>query len=100
MCINAFVLHAFFVCYCQYQQLHTKLCIYIHLRRSFTNINPLNTQMRMADVLMYILTPGTSPDGVDVQDFVDVGVTNMVTATGLTLLDGLTYYVTLRGMYS
>ena len=49
---------------------------------------------------MLIFIPGTSPDGVDVQDFVDVGVTNMAAATGLTLLDGLTYYVTLRGMYS
>ena len=61
--------------------------------------NPLNSQVHTADRLMFIFMPGTSPDGVDVQDFVDVGVTNMVAATGLTLLDGLTYYVTLRGMY-
>ena len=42
---------------------------------------------------------GTSPDGVDIQDFVEVGVTNVVSATGLTLLDGRTYYVTVRGVY-
>lgn len=41
--------------------------------------------------------PGTSPEGVDVRDYADVGVTNMVVATGLTLQDGNTYFVTVRG---
>ena len=40
---------------------------------------------------------GTSPGGVDVREYVHVGVTNMAVATGLTLHDGLTYYVTIRG---
>ena len=44
--------------------------------------------------------PGTSPAGVDVQDYVDIGVTNMAVATGLTLQDGQTYYVTVRGELS
>ena len=43
---------------------------------------------------------GTSPEGVDVRDYVDVGVTNMAVATGLVLKDGLTYYVTVRGEWS
>ena len=40
---------------------------------------------------------GTSPEGVDVRDYADVGVTNMAVATGLTLQDGNTYFVTVRG---
>ena len=43
------------------------------------------------------VTAGTSPEGVDVRDYVDVGVTNMAVATGLTLQEGHTYYVTIRG---
>ena len=43
---------------------------------------------------------GTSPEGVDVRDYVDVGVTNMAVATGLVLKDGLTYYATVRGEWS
>ena len=41
--------------------------------------------------------PGSSPEGVDVRDYVDVGVTNMAVAIGLTLQDGNTYFVTIRG---
>ena len=41
--------------------------------------------------------PGTSPEGVDIRDYVEVGVTNMAVMTGLTLHDGQTYYVTVRG---
>ena len=43
------------------------------------------------------VTAGTSPEGVDVRDYADVGVTNMAVATGLTLQEGHTYYVTVRG---
>ena len=43
------------------------------------------------------VTVGTSPEGVDVRDYADVGVTNMAVATGLTLQEGHTYYVTVRG---
>ena len=41
--------------------------------------------------------PGTSPGGVDVRDYVDVGITNMAVATGLTMQDGRTYFVSVRG---
>ena len=41
--------------------------------------------------------PGASPKGVDVRDYADVGVTNVAVATGLTLQDGNTYFVTVRG---
>ena len=44
--------------------------------------------------------PGTSPEGVDIRDYVDVGVTNMAVTTGLTLHDGQTYYVTVRGRWT
>jgi len=44
-----------------------------------------------------LFVSGTSPDGVDVQDYTDVGVTNMAVATRLTLRDGSTYFVTVRG---
>jgi len=47
-----------------------------------------------------LLFQGTSPGGVDVREYVHVGVTNMAVATGLTLHDGLTYYVTVRGVSS
>ena len=43
------------------------------------------------------VSAGTSPEGVDVRGYVDVGVTNMAVATGLTLQEGRTYYVTIRG---
>ena len=44
--------------------------------------------------------PGTSPEGVDIRDYMEVGVTNMAVTTGLTLHDGQTYYVTVRGGWS
>ena len=44
-----------------------------------------------------LFVSGTSPEGVDVQDYTDVGVTNMAVATRLTLQDGSTYFVTVRG---
>ena len=43
---------------------------------------------------------GTSPEGDDVRDYAEVGVTNMAVATGLVLKDGVTYYVTVRGEWS
>ena len=48
--------------------------------------------------MMYVA--GTSPQGVDIQDYVDVGVTNMAVAKSLTLHDGQTYYITVRGEWS
>ena len=47
--------------------------------------------------LFVFCVPGTSPEGVDIRDYVEVGVTNMAVTTGLTMHDGQTYYVTVRG---
>ena len=47
------------------------------------------------EIIVYVA--GTSPQGVDIRDYVDVGVTNMAVAKSLTLQDGQTYYITVRG---
>ena len=47
----------------------------------------------------FAIIPGTSPENVDVRDYVTAGVSNMAVATGLTLEGGHTYYVTVRGEY-
>lgn len=45
--------------------------------------------------IIYLL--GSIPGGVDVLEFIDVGVTNMHFAQNLRLLDGTMYFVTVRG---
>jgi hypothetical protein len=46
---------------------------------------------------LLLFTKGSSPGGVDVATFKDVGVTNHAAIHGLSLQSGLVYYATVRG---
>ncbi|KAK2139505.1 hypothetical protein NP493_6362g00002 [Ridgeia piscesae] len=64
---------------------------------SFVDVETFGLSSHHSGIFKYEYAVGTSPEGVDVRDYVDVGVTNMAVATGLTLQEGHTYYVTNRG---
>ncbi|KAK2183533.1 hypothetical protein NP493_308g03123 [Ridgeia piscesae] len=63
---------------------------------SFIDVETYGQSSHHSGIVKYEYAIGTSPDGVDVQDYTDVGVTNMAVATRLTLRDGSTYFVTVR----
>ncbi|KAK2158684.1 hypothetical protein NP493_1763g00001 [Ridgeia piscesae] len=63
---------------------------------SFVDVETFGLSSHHSGIFKYEYAVGTSPEGVDVRDYVDVGVTNMAVATGLTLQEGHTYYVTIR----
>ncbi|KAI0232203.1 hypothetical protein LSAT2_017453, partial [Lamellibrachia satsuma] len=63
---------------------------------SFVDIEAYGRSSHHSGILKYEYAIGTSPEGVDTCDYVEVGVTNMAVTTGLTLHDGQTYYVTVR----
>ena len=46
---------------------------------------------------MNFIILGKSPGAIDIRDFVKVGVTNHAVVLGLALLEGHTYYATIRG---
>ena len=66
---------------------HSAICLTVFL---------LETE---ADVIVSVFhLSGTSSGGKDVLDFQDVGRTNMKIITGLSLRNGETYYVSVKGM--
>ncbi|KAK2161993.1 hypothetical protein NP493_1549g00025 [Ridgeia piscesae] len=77
----------------RYQIDHSQLNIYWS---SFVDVETFGLSSHHSGIFKYEFAVGTSPEGVDVRDYVDVGVSNMAVATGLTLQEGHTYYVTIR----
>ncbi|XP_078682399.1 uncharacterized protein LOC144916875 [Branchiostoma floridae x Branchiostoma belcheri] len=63
---------------------------------TFRDVEEHGMSSHHSGVHTYEVAIGTSPNGVDVQDFMDVGVTNMATVHGLRLYSGHTYYATVR----
>ncbi|KAI8510730.1 hypothetical protein Bbelb_116460, partial [Branchiostoma belcheri] len=63
---------------------------------TFRDVEEHGMSSHHSGVHKYEVAVGTSPNGVDVQDFMDVGVTNMATVHGLRLYSGHTYYATVR----
>ncbi|KAI0242789.1 hypothetical protein LSAT2_011095 [Lamellibrachia satsuma] len=59
---------------------------------SFVDVETYGHSSHHSGILKYAYAIGTSPGGVDVRDYVDVGITNMAVATGLTLQDGRSYF--------
>ncbi|XP_070570802.1 uncharacterized protein [Ptychodera flava] len=64
---------------------------------SFVDVEEEDQTTHYSGVRKYEYAIGTSPGGVDIQDFINVGLTNHVVAHGLNLQSGQTYYATVRG---
>ncbi|CAH1258773.1 Hypp2075 [Branchiostoma lanceolatum] len=63
---------------------------------TFLDVEEQGMSSHHSGIHKYEVAIGTSPGGVDFQDFVDVGVTNMATVHDLRLYSGHTYYATVR----
>uniref|UniRef100_A0ABM0M5T3 Uncharacterized protein LOC102801709 n=1 Tax=Saccoglossus kowalevskii TaxID=10224 RepID=A0ABM0M5T3_SACKO len=64
--------------------------------QSFVDVEEEGRTTHYSGIRKYEYAIGSSPDGVDVQDFIDVGITNRAVAHGLDLQDGYTYYATVK----
>ncbi|CAH1259274.1 ADGRL2 [Branchiostoma lanceolatum] len=63
---------------------------------AFRDVEEGGMSSHHSGIRKYEVAIGTSPTGVDVKDYMDVGVTNMATVHGLRLYSGHTYYATVR----
>ncbi|KAI8477563.1 hypothetical protein Bbelb_447040, partial [Branchiostoma belcheri] len=77
----------------QFQTSTSEMIVYWN---AFRDVEEHGTSSHHSGIHKYEVAIGTSPNGVDVQDFMDVGVTNMATVHGLRLYSGHTYYATVR----
>ncbi|XP_019617782.1 PREDICTED: uncharacterized protein LOC109465081, partial [Branchiostoma belcheri] len=77
----------------QFQTSTSEMTVYWN---TFRDVEEHGMSSHHSVVHKYEVAVGTSPNGVDVQDFMDVGVTNMATVHGLRLFSGHTYYATVR----
>ncbi|XP_078682420.1 uncharacterized protein LOC144916894 [Branchiostoma floridae x Branchiostoma belcheri] len=77
----------------QFQTSTSEMTVYWN---TFRDVEEHGMSSHHSGVQKYEVAIGTSANGVDVQDFMDVGVTNMATVHGLRLYPGHTYYATVR----
>ncbi|XP_077997650.1 uncharacterized protein LOC144450798 isoform X2 [Glandiceps talaboti] len=63
---------------------------------SFIDVEDDGVTTHHSGIKYYEYAIGTSPNGVDVQDYVNVGITNRAVAHGLNLQDGITYFITVK----
>ncbi|XP_078578622.1 uncharacterized protein LOC144863374 [Branchiostoma floridae x Branchiostoma japonicum] len=63
---------------------------------AFVDVEEHGRSSHHSGIHKYEVAIGTSPNGVDIQDYVDVSVTNMAIVHGLRLYSGHTYYATVR----
>ncbi|XP_078682372.1 uncharacterized protein LOC144916849 [Branchiostoma floridae x Branchiostoma belcheri] len=77
----------------QFQTSTSEMTVYWN---TFRDVEEHGMSSHHSGVHKYEVAIGTSPNGVDVQNFMDVGVTNMETVHGLRLYSGHTYYATVR----
>ncbi|XP_035696852.1 uncharacterized protein LOC118430249 [Branchiostoma floridae] len=63
---------------------------------SFVDVEEHGMSSHHSGIQKYELAIGSSPSGVDIQDFRDQGVTNMAAVHNLHLQQGHTYYATIR----
>ncbi|KAL5006990.1 hypothetical protein ScPMuIL_015796 [Solemya velum] len=65
---------------------------------SFIDIEEESQTLHSSGITTYQVAIGTSPGGVDIRDYSDVGVTNHVTFHNLTLQNGHSYYASVKGV--
>ncbi|XP_078700910.1 uncharacterized protein LOC144927390 [Branchiostoma floridae x Branchiostoma belcheri] len=64
----------------------------------FVDLEEHGTSRHVSGIRTYLCAIGTSPGGIDVQDFTEVGNINSVVVHNLGLNSGITYYATIKGV--
>jgi hypothetical protein len=64
---------------------------------TFVDVEEHNKAPHHAGIKYYEYAIGTTPKGIDIQEFTNVGVSNHGRAHGITLQNGYTYYASVRG---
>ncbi|XP_078661603.1 uncharacterized protein LOC144905733 [Branchiostoma floridae x Branchiostoma belcheri] len=65
---------------------------------SFVDLEEHGTSRHVSGIRTYMCAIGTSPGGIDVQDFTEIGNINSVVIHNLGLNSGITYYATIKGV--
>ncbi|CAH1249044.1 SCARF2 [Branchiostoma lanceolatum] len=65
---------------------------------SFVDLEEHGTSHHVSGIRTYLCAIGTSPGGIDVQDFTEVGNINSVIIHNLGLNSGIAYYATVKGI--
>ncbi|XP_078701246.1 uncharacterized protein LOC144927586 [Branchiostoma floridae x Branchiostoma belcheri] len=65
---------------------------------SFVDLEEHGVSRHVSGIRTYLCAIGTSPEGIDVQDFTEVGNINSVVIHNLGLNSGITYYATIKGV--
>ncbi|XP_035661568.1 uncharacterized protein LOC118405866 [Branchiostoma floridae] len=65
---------------------------------SFVDLEEHGTSHHVSGIRTYMCAIGTSPGGIDVQDFTEVGDINSFIFRNMALNSGITYYATVKGI--
>ncbi|XP_066263995.1 uncharacterized protein [Branchiostoma lanceolatum] len=65
---------------------------------SFVDLEEHGTSHHVSGIRTYLCAIGTSPGGIDVKDFTEVGNINSAIIHNLRLNSGVTYYATIKGV--